>query len=285
MRRLRWFFTSLGRAFADWRNDNSPLVAGGLSFFALFSMVPLAIITLSLIGLVFSGTPALGILLAEIEVMFSPEAARSAAIMMSRAELTGAGINVASGVILLWAGSRVFSQLQRALSEAWHIPAADLTRAAKLLRFLRNRLRALAATLGLGVATVLFLIADVVIGAFGNFISGLVPEVWIYRIIPWVTFGSSLVLFTLLFAMVYRWLPNAHPGWVAIWAGSAVASLLFAAGRLLLSAYLGAFDVTSFFGAAGSVMVILIWIYASMQILLFGARFAWIIGRKRVEPV
>jgi len=174
-------------------------------------------------------------------------------------------------------------QLQRALSEAWHIPAADLTRVEKLARFVRNRFRALAATLGLGLATVLFLLVDVIVGAFGEFLAHLIPAVWVFRIIPLATIFSSLVLFAMLFALIYRFLPNAHPGWCAIWAGAMVASVLFTVGRLLLAHYLAVIDVLSLFGAAGSVMVILIWVYASMQILLFGAKVAWIYGQKHLE--
>ncbi len=281
--RIRWFFTAFMEAFWEWKRDNSPLVAGGLSFFALFSLVPLAIITLTVLSRLFAGTSAMGLVLAAMGEIFSPEAAQSAAVVMTRAEVTGPGTNIVSLVILLWAGARVFMQLQRALSDVWHIPAADLTRVEKFARFLINRFRALMATFGLGMATVLFLTMDVAVGAFGHFLSRLMPEVWMYRIIPWVTLGSSLVLFALLFAMIYRWLPDAHPGWGAVWSGALVGSVLFSGARLLLSLYLRVFNVMSFFGAAGSVMVVLIWVYTSMQILLFGARFAWIVGRRHLE--
>jgi membrane protein len=278
------FLSALRRAWQEWMDDNSPLVAGGLSFFALFSLVPLAVITLTLVGHFLSSNNARGLFLEEFAMIFSREAAQSAAVVVSRANFNGLKAGLLSAIVLFWAGSRVFAQLQRALSDMWHIPAPDLTRFEKFARFLLDHLRALAATLGLGIATIIFLTVDVGLGTFGDLLGGYLPAVWINHIVPWITFGASLVAFTLIFAMLYRWLPNAHPGWPAVWGGAMVASVLFAVARLLLSMYLRAFNVLTVFGAAGSVMVLLIWVYASMQILLFGARFAWIIGRKHVQP-
>ena len=281
IRAVAAFFSALWRAWIEWWDDNSPLVAGGLSFFAVFSLVPLAVITFTLVGHFLRSNPR-GLFLAEFAEMVSPEAAQSAAVVVSRANFNGLKAGLLSAAVLFWAGSRVFAQLQRALSDVWHIPAPDLTRFEKFARFLLNHVRALIATLGLGVATMLFLTVDVGLGTFGDLLGSYLPEVWINHIVPWATFGASFVAFTLIFAMLYRWLPNAHPGWPAVWGGAMVASMLFSVGRLLLSMYLRAFNVMNVFGAAGSVMVLLIWVYASMQILLFGARFAWIIGRKRV---
>ena len=277
------FVRALFRAFQEWWDDNSPLVAGGLSFFVLFSLVPLAVITFSLVGHFLSVQNPRGFFLAEFAEILSPQAAQSAAVVVSRANFNGLKAGILSAVVLFWAGSRVFAQLQRALSDMWHVPAPDLTRFEKFARFLLDHVRALAATFGLGVATILFLMVDVGLGTFGDLLGAYLPAVWINHILPWISFGASLIAFTLLFAMLYRWLPSAHPGWPAVWSGAMVASVLFATARLLLSMYLRAFNVQTVFGAAGSVMVFLLWVYASMQILLFGAKFAWVIGRKQVK--
>jgi len=277
---LQRFFIDLKRTFFAWRALNPALIAAGLAYFSLFSLIPLTVLFIALIGYLFAGSDASNIVISELAEIFSPEAAQSISLLLVRVQRSAIPAGTMSAVILLWFGSRLFIQLQRALTSIWGIPAPE-SRMGKVKNYFGAQLRALAATMGFGLLFFTFLMVDVILAYFREFLIGYVPTNWAFQILPGATLLASIILFAVAFATIYRWLPAAHPGWPAVWSGAAVASSLFALGRLGMTFYLHRRDYLSLFGAAGSVVVILIWVYYSMQILLFGAMFASVVGERK----
>jgi membrane protein len=282
---FRRLFRDVGRAFVVWRSRNPALLAAGLAYFALFSLIPLTVLTIAVAGHLFAGTNARDMVIAELGEIFSPEAAQSISLLLGRVERSAGPASAASVVVLSWVGSRLFIQLQLALTAVWDIVPPRRTRLGRVKAFLGDRLRALAATVGFGLLAFVFFLIDVILAYFRDLLATMVPPIWMYRILPAFNIVAALVLFTLAFAMIYRWLPAAHPGWPAVWSGAVLASLLFFLGRLGMSFYLHRRNLLSLFGAAGSVAVILVWVYYSMQILLFGATFAAVVGERKQNPL
>jgi membrane protein len=178
-------------------------------------------------------------------------------------------------------GSRLFIELQTALTAVWSITPPTRTRFGRMKAYVGDRLRAMATTLGFGILAFAFLLTDLFLGQLRQLLMDVVSEPMLFHVLPLASLFLSLFLFALAFAAIYRWLPASHPGWAGVWAGAAVASILFALGRIGLRVYFHDRDFMSLFGAMGSVAVILIWVYYSMQILLFGATFAFVVGERR----
>jgi membrane protein len=273
------------RAYLHWRAHNPTLLAAGLSYFALFSLLPLTVLTIILVGRIFAGSNAREFVIAEIADIFSADAANSISTLLFRAERSAGSASVASGVILAWVGSRLFTQLQIALSSVWDLVPEKRSRFGKVKAYIGNRLRAMAATLGFGLLAFAFLVTDLMLASIRHFLVSTLPTNVVYSLLPAASLALSLLLFALAFATIYRWLPASHPGWPAVWSGATVASVLFAVGRVALTVYFHRWNLLSLFGAAGSVAVLLIWVYYSMQILLFGATVAAVVGEKKQNPL
>lgn len=275
----RQFCADLKRAFFEWRARNPALIAAGLAYFSLFSLIPLTVLTIAVVGHLFQGSDASQMVISELADIFSPEAAQSISLILGRVQRSAIPAGAFSVVILIWFGSRLFIQLQRALTSVWGITPPN-SRMGRVKNYLGNQVRAMCATVGFGLLAFIFLMVDVILAYFRDFLVAYIPNELALRILPTATLLASLVLFTLAFATIYRWLPAAHPGWPAVWSGAGVSSVLFALGRLGMSFYLHRRNFLSLFGAAGSVVVILIWVYYSMQLLLFGAMFASVVGER-----
>jgi membrane protein len=275
----RFFLSDLRRAFIAWRARNPALIAAGLAYFSLFSLIPLTVLTIAVVGHFFRGSDASQMVISELSDIFSPEAAQSIALILKRVERSAIPAGAFSVVILMWFGSRLFIYLQIALTAVWDL-VPPRSRFGRVKHYLGSRVRAMLATMGFGLLAFIFLLMDVLFAYFRDILIPYIPYELLLKMLPGAALLLSVIVFTLAFATIYRWLPAAHPGWPAVWSGAIVASLLFALGRVAMSFYLHKRNFLSLFGAAGSVVVILIWVYYSMQILLFGAMFASVVGER-----
>lgn len=284
MNRFQTFVKDMRRSITAWHARNPALIAAGLSYFSLFSLIPLTVLTITAASSFFRASDARALVMSELTDIFSTDAAQSISMILKHVEHEALPASAISVVVLGWFASRLFIQLQLVLTAAWEILPPP-SRLGRVKIYIGNQFRAITATLGFGLLAFVFFIFDVVGAYFRELLSQYLPHELLFQILPAVTVLASLVLFTLGFAMIYRWLPAEHPGWTGVWAGALLSSVLFTFGRIVMTFYLHHRNFLSLFGAAGAVVIILIWVYYSMQILLLGAMYAAVVGERKQNPL
>lgn len=257
-------------AFAGWWNDRAMSLGASIAFFTVFSLAPMLLAAIAVAGLVFGREAAQGAIVAELGGMIGTNEASFLETMIASAGNVGSGIiGMSVGVvtfILLVTGAVV--ELQDNLNIIWK---AKLPASYGFMDFIRTRLVSLALVLGIGFLLLVSLVIDTGVTALGSYLEANFSGATII-----LRFLNSLVAFavaTLLFAMMFKLLPAVDIQWSDVWTGSLVTALLFTVGKFLIGYYLGKSNVASSYGAAASIITILLWIYYSSLILLFGAEF------------
>jgi membrane protein len=215
-----------------------------------------------------------GVIFAQLQALMGDESARAVQDMLSSAARpTTGGIATAASVIgLLIGATTVFNELQSDLDRIWRAPAR--LKQSGIWTLLRTRLLSFGMILGVAFLLTVSLVTSAALSALGKWWGGWFGE--------WETLAHLLDivvnfgLLTLVFALIYKMIPRVHVGWHDVWIGAAVTSLLFTLGKVLIGLYLGKSDVASAFGAAGSSVLLMVWVYYSSQIFLFGAEFTWV---------
>jgi membrane protein len=257
--------------FTEWSNDKAPRMGAALAYYTAFSLAPLLIIAIALAGMVFGDKAARGEITEEIGTTVGPTAARSIEELVAGASAPEGNIlmTVAGVVILLIGASGVFVELQESLNTIWKVPMA---KTAGFWNMVRQRFVSFGMVLGIGFLLLVSLVASAALAAAGKYLT---PEampggVYLWEGINWLV---SLAFITLLFGLIYKVLPDVDLRWRDVAVGAAVTAFLFTLGKFAIGLYLGQSTVASSFGAAGSLVVVLVWVYYSAQILLFGAEF------------
>jgi membrane protein len=253
-------------AATEWLADKAPRLGAALAYYTIFSIAPLLVIAIAVAGLVFGAEAAQGQVSRQIEHLVGKEGGQAVEAMVQAANKPGTGTlaSVLGVVMLLVGATGLFGQLQDALNTVWEVQPKP---GRGVWGFVRDRF--LSRTMVLGVAFLLLvsLVISAVLaaigGLFGDWQTGLVGQV--------VTTLVDLTVVTLLFALIFKYLPDAVIGWRDVWFGAAVTAVLFTVGKVLIGVYLGRAGVASAYGAAGSLAVLLIWLYYTSQIFLFGA--------------
>lgn len=260
--------------------DESPFqLAGALSFYTLLSLSPLVLVVVGLTGLVWSEEMVRAQLLAEIERLVGPAGAETVGTILAHAVDRGRSIDqvLVGFASLLVGATTVFGQLQAALNQIWSVKAAPAGHA--VWSFIRTRLLSLALVLVLGFLLLVSLLIAAALTALHDYLAHLVPQgASVWRALNLVV---TLAVVTLLIALIFKYLPDVRLGWRYVWFGAVVTSSLFGAGRLLIGLYLGHAGIASSYGAAGSLVVFLLWVYYSSLILLFGAKLTELHARRR----
>ena len=256
---------------SEWIDDRAPRMAAALAFYTTFSLAPLLIIAVAIAGLVFGREAAQGKIVYGIQSLVGISGAHTIQELIDNARKPASGTLAAIvGVATLLLGSTaVVGELQDSLNTVWKVKARPRT---SLLSIVRTRFISFAMVLGVGflllVSLILSTLLSVLTGLAGRVITSLDARLHL------VDLGFSFLGITVLFALLYKVIPDVKLRWRDVWAGAAAASLLFAVGKFALGLYLGHSSVESTYGAAGSLVVLLLWVYYSAQILLFGAEFA-----------
>ena len=266
---LTWW-TLLKEAFEKWSADKAPRLGAALSYYTVFSLVPLLVLTISIAGLVFGTEAAQQAIMTQIESLVGPQSAAAIKQMLEIAQRpsSGALASAIAVVTLLLGASGVFAQLQDALNTVWGVePKAGRG----LWGTIKDRLFSLMAVLGTGFLLLVSLVLSAALAAFGKMFQGRLPghEGLLHLADLAISFG----VITLLFAMMFKLLPDAKIAWRDVWIGAGLTSVLFTVGKFAIGMYLGKADVGSAYGAAGSLVILLVWVYYSSQILLYGAEF------------
>jgi membrane protein len=267
--RPRQALTLLKQAVSAWQSDYAPSMGAALAYYTLFSIAPLLLIVISLAGMVFGEAAARGEISEQLSGLMGAQGATAVEGLLQNAHRPQRGaIATAVGVVVLLLGaSSVFGELQNALDRIWHAPQKK--QMSGWWSLLRSRLLSFGIILSLAFLLMVSLIASAVLAALGKW--------WGPAFASWQTLAHvldaaiSVGLGMLMFALIYKLIPRVRIEWRDVWTGAAVTALLFAVGKVLIGLYLGRSSVASAFGAAGSLVVVMVWVYYSAQIFLLGA--------------
>ena len=236
---------------SEWVKHNASSLGAALSFYTLFSIAPILVIAMAVAGSI-----------------FGPQVAESHVLDQMRGLLGEAGAAAVGVVTLLVGATSVFGELQSTLDYIWKSPHKD---SVAWWRILRSRILSIGLILGVGFLLMVSLVISAALAALGAWLGTFMVR-W-SMVLPAVDLILSLGLTTILFAMIYKYVPREDIAWGDVWIGGLVTACLFSVGKLLIGLYLGRSSLSSAYGAAGSVMVLLLWIYYSAQIFLLGAEF------------
>jgi len=266
----------LKSTFKEWNEDKASRLAAALAYYTAFSVAPLLLIAISIAGLVFGAEAAQGSIFNQLQGLLGPEAAGTIEAAVKNSSQPGAStISAIIGLVtLIWSASNVFSQLQDALNTIWEVQPKP----AGIVGSLKRRLLPMSMVLGIGFLLLVSLVLSAGLSALGHFFNGLLPGTAVLWEV--VNFVISFAVVTGLFGAIYKLLPDVEIKWSDVWIGAAVTALLFTVGKLLIGLYLGNASIGSTYGAAGSLLVVLVWVYYSAQILFFGAEFTQVYARR-----
>jgi membrane protein len=271
---LKRIWDLITKSVGAWVDDYAPSMGAALAYYTLFSIAPLLIIAIAVAGLVFGQEAARGEIVAQIQGLIGREGAIAVQGLLKSANGPAQNIfvTVVSIITLVIGATTVFAELQSDLDRIWRVPAPAKENG--IWTLLRTHLLSFGLVLGLGFLLLVSLVVSAAIGAFGKWFDGFF-EGW-EAFLHALNFCISFAITTLLFAMIYKLMPRARIAWRDVWVGAVVTALLFEIGKFLIGLYLGKTSVASGFGAAGSLVVLLVWVYFSAQIFLLGAEFTWV---------
>lgn len=267
---FRTIFSLLKETWNEWNKDGASTLAASLAYYTIFSVAPLLIIAIAIAGSIFGEDAARGQIVTQIQGLVGKDGAEviETAIKNSRQPEANSLASLISIVILLFGASGVFAQLQDALNTIWNVKVKPQK---GVVNFIRKRLLSFSAVLGIGFLLLVSLVVSASLAALTNYLGGFIGNMSILAIL--VNFAISFGVITLLFAFMFKYLPDVKITWNDVAIGAVITALLFNIGKFLLGLYLGTGSFGSTYGAAGSLVIVLIWVYYSAQILFFGAEF------------
>ncbi len=252
-------------------------MGAALSYYSVFSLAPLLLIVISIAGLVFGQEAVRGEVFAQLQGLLGTEASRAVEALLVSVSKPAEGVasTVIGLALLLIGATSVFGELQDALDRIWRAPERDRT--GGLWGLVRARLLSFGMILGMAFLLMVSLVFSAVLAALGKWWSGAFGE-WA-AMAQFFNLGVGFLMTTGVFATIYKIMPRVRVTWRDVWLGAIVTALLFTGGRYLIGLYIGRSNLASAFGAAGSLIVIFVWVYYSAQIFLLGAEFTWIYAR------
>ncbi len=275
MPKTKTFWDWIREVFAEWSQDNAQRLGAALAYYAGFSIAPLIVIVLAVAGLIFGREAANGALNNQLRDLLGDQGAQGVAGLVASADKPAEGIIATLGavIVLLFGASGVFGELQSSLNAIWHVDQTSQG----FWRNLKNRFLSFAMVLGTGFLLLISLVISAALTVMSTWFSASVPvPVWLMQSIHQIV---SFTVTTLLFALIFKVLPDIAIRWKDVWIGAIVTAALFTLGKFLIGLYLGQSAMSSSYGAAGSFVVLLVWVYYSAQILFLGAEFTKIFAR------
>lgn len=262
------------RVSTSWLDDYAPSMGAALAFYTMFSLAPLLLIVISVAGLVFGQDAARGEIAAQLQALMGDRGASAVQDLLASVQQPAEGAAAtAVGVALLFVGATsVFGELQNSLDRIWRVPARSTM--VGWMSLLRSRLLSFGMVMAIGFLLMVSLVTSAGLAAMGRWWNSMLGG-WYFLALA----TNALVDFLLaavMFAFIYKVMPRVHVQWRDVWIGAIFTALLFTIGKTLIGLYVGRSGVTSGFGAAGSLVVVLLWVYYSAQIFLIGAEFTWV---------
>jgi membrane protein len=275
--KLRIIFKLLQETFQEWQEDKASQLAAALAYYTIFSITPLLIIAIAIAGSIFGRDAARGEIVGQIQGLVGKQGAEVIEVGLNNAsqpELSNIASLISISLLLLGA-SGVFAQLQDALNSIWNVKPKPGT---GLWDLIRKRLLSFGMVLAIGFLLLVSLIISAALSGLSNYRINVLPGFDLFWQI--LNFVISFGFITLLFALMYKYLPDVKITWRDVSIGATITALLFTIGKYILGLYLGAGSFGSAYGAAGSLVIFLVWVYYSAQILLFGAEFTQVYARR-----
>jgi len=274
---VKHVFALFKQTWTEFSDDKAQRLGAALAYYTIFSIAPLLLIAVQIASIVFRDAQQK--ITTQMHAVMGASVANSLTDLLASANKHKGGGTVATiiGIVTLILGAAgVFGQLKDALNTIWNVETKP---AGGIMGFIKQRFLSMAMVMGVGFLLLVSLLFDTVLSALGGWIGAHIPggETLLHVVGALVSFA----LVTLLFAMMFRFLPDTRVEWRDVWLGAAFTSLLFVIGKVALGLYLGKGAVGSAYGAAGSLVVILVWVYWSAQILFFGAEFTQVYAREQ----
>ncbi len=274
----------LRETFNDWSEDRAPRLAAALAYYTVFALAPLLIIVIAIAGLFFGETEVRDSILSQVGGLIGENGREAIDAMIQGARKPAAGIiaTVIGVVTLLLAAGGLFGQLQDALNTIWEVQPKP---GRGIMGTIKDRFLSFSMVLGVGFLLLVSLMISAALSAVGTLVAGdAYAETLLWQL---VNFVVSFVATTLLFAMIFKILPDVKIAWRDVAIGAVATAALFALGRFAISLYLGKAAPESTYGAAGSLVALLLWVYYSAQILFMGAEFTQVYAKtygSRIQP-
>lgn len=281
---IRTIWMLLKTTFSQWRQDRASLMAAALAYYTVFSLAPLLVIAIAIAGSIFGEKAAKGELVTQIQSLIGKDAAE----LIQTAIENASYLDPSQGIIptllnigfLVLGASVVFNQLQKSLNIIWQVEPKPGN---GIKHFLRKRLLSFSMILAIAFLLLVSLVISTILVILSTYLRAFVPGyTYLWQVL---NFLISFGLVTLLFAMIYKILPDAKIVWGDVWIGAGIAAVLFEIGKFLLGFYLGKTGLTSAYGAAGSLVSILTWVFYSAQILFLGAEFSQVYQKSYAKEV
>lgn len=270
-------FRLLKETFQEWQADKASRLAAALAYYTIFSLAPLLIMAIAIAGSIFGEEAAKGEIVGQIQGLVGREGATviETAIKNANQPKISSIASLISVGVLLFGASGVFAQLQDALNTIWNVKVKPQR---GVMNFIRKRILSFSAVLGIGFLLLVSLVISAALSALNKYMEDLIPGAdFLWEIL---NLAISFGIVTLLFALMYKFLPDVKIKWGDVWIGAMITALLFTIGKFALGLYLGRGSFGSTYGAAGSLIIILAWVYYSAQILFFGAEFTQVYARE-----
>jgi membrane protein len=278
-------FDLVKQAAWDWLDDQAPTLGAAIAYYTVFLLAPLLIIAVSIAGLVFGREAAQGQIFDQLRTLIGEASAGAMEEVVESANstpATGVVATIIGFVALIVGASGVFAQMQTSLNAIWRVEPKP---GRGLWGLLQDRVLSFGFILVVGFLLLISLMLTAIIAFIGEWFGGFLPG--IEMLIQILNALFSLAVITLLFAMIFKFLPDVKIAWRDVWIGALITAALFTVGKEVLGLYLGKSGVASSYGAAGSLIVLLLWVYYSAQIVFFGAEFTKAYANKfgsRVTP-
>ncbi len=263
---------------SEWMEDQAPSLGAALAYYTAFSLAPLLLIAIGIAGFFFGREAAQGQIFDQLRSLLGEASGKAIQDMVQNANTkpaTGVMAAIIGVVTLLFSASGVFGQLQASLNAIWGVQPKP---GRGILGIIQDRILSFGFILVVGFLLLVSLLLTAAIALVGDRFGGMVPGM--EALIQILNSVLSLALVTLLFAMIFKFLPDAKIAWHDVWIGAFITAVLFTVGKFVLGLYLGKSGVASSYGAAGSLIVLLLWVYYSSQILFFGAEFTQVYANR-----
>jgi membrane protein len=282
--RVRAVWSVIKETASDWKEDNASGLAAALAYYTLLSIAPLVVLAVAIAGLAFGEEAARGQISDQISTVVGAQAGESIESIASNAHAPSAGVfsSIIGVIVLLFGASGVFGELQTSLNTIWEVEPKP---GRGILGVIKDRFFSFTMVVGVAFLLLVSLVLSAAIAGLGSFLENALPggeALWML-----LNIALSLGIVTLLFALIFKIVPDAEIRWRDVWVGAFVTAVLFTIGKLLIGLYLGKSTLTSSYGAAGSLVALVVWVYYTSQIVFLGAEFTQVYARRfgsRIVP-